>query len=329
MLRIHLTPEDLTRIRVAPAADPLWEIVLSMHVLHGRYGEVAFGAWRRSVQAGGLAGWQRPLTLTPPWGYTVDFLTPVGAPTDLDLGLELVLRTPRRSLRREVAQFAAGKRLPRWVRGLAEGELDVLRDLVANLSSYFATFLAPHWAYICARIEAERNRLAVLMLSGGVEQVLNALHPAIRWVAPMLEIDSSGGPPDRYLDGRGIQIVPSFFCCPGPTYLADPDLPFAIAYPISVLPGWYKSPQIVGDEPMKSLTALLGTTRAHVFEILAGRERNTSELAKRAGVSLAAASLHAAVLREAGLVVSERRGPSMVHAVTPLGQQFLTANRWA
>jgi DNA-binding transcriptional ArsR family regulator len=265
----------------------------------------------------------------PPWGYTVDFLTPIGGPTELNLGLEKVLRTPLGCLRREVAQFAAGKRLPTWVRNLAEGELDVLRGLVAGLHSYFATFLAPHWAFICARIEAERSRLAVLMLSGGVEQVLNALHPAIRWDAPVLEIDSPGGLPDRYLDGRGIQVVPSFFCCPGPTHLADPELPFAIAYPIGVLPSWYKSPRIARDELTKSLTALLGATRAHVFEILADCERNTSELAKRAGVSRAAASLHAAVLREAGLVVSQRRGPSMMHAVTPLGQQFLTANSCA
>src|SRR5262245_10341965 len=132
MLRIHLTPEDLTRIRIASAADPLWEIVLSLHVLHGRYGEVAFGAWRRSARAGGLVSWHRLLTLTPPWGYTVDFLTPTGGPSELSLELEKVLCTPRRSLGRQVAQFAAGKRLPSWVRSLAEGELDVLRDLVAN-----------------------------------------------------------------------------------------------------------------------------------------------------------------------------------------------------
>ncbi|MEK8108038.1 hypothetical protein NKG94_29175 [Micromonospora sp. M12] len=33
MLKIHFSGEDILRTRVAPAADPVWELVLSLHAL--------------------------------------------------------------------------------------------------------------------------------------------------------------------------------------------------------------------------------------------------------------------------------------------------------
>ena len=35
MLTIHFSQEDILRTRVAPAADPVWELVLSLHLLQG------------------------------------------------------------------------------------------------------------------------------------------------------------------------------------------------------------------------------------------------------------------------------------------------------
>jgi DNA-binding transcriptional ArsR family regulator len=51
----------------------------------------------------------------------------------------------------------------------------------------------------------------------------------------------------------------------------------------------------------------------------------TTELAHRAGVSLAAASQHAAVLRGAGLIASRRQGSAVLHVLTPLGAELLQA----
>ncbi|MEV4909344.1 transcriptional regulator, partial [Streptomyces albidoflavus] len=44
MLRIHFTPEDLTRVRVAPGPDLLWEISNSVQTLQRKDGERVFGA---------------------------------------------------------------------------------------------------------------------------------------------------------------------------------------------------------------------------------------------------------------------------------------------
>lgn len=68
--------------------------------------------------------------------------------------------------------------------------------------------------------------------------------------------------------------------------------------------------------------ALLGRTRAAVLRSVR-TGCNTTELSRRAGVSLSTASEHAGVLRDAGLVVSSRKRNEMVHHLTPLGAALL------
>ncbi|WP_405922213.1 winged helix-turn-helix domain-containing protein [Streptomyces sp. NBC_00122] len=50
---------------------------------------------------------------------------------------------------------------------------------------------------------------------------------------------------------------------------------------------------------------------------------STTELARRLNVSVAAASQHATVLRNANLITTSRRGKSVVHTITPLGAELL------
>jgi DNA-binding transcriptional ArsR family regulator len=51
---------------------------------------------------------------------------------------------------------------------------------------------------------------------------------------------------------------------------------------------------------------------------------STTELSRRVAVSIASASEHAAVLREAGLLHSRRQGSQVLHTVTSLGASLLT-----
>jgi DNA-binding transcriptional ArsR family regulator len=52
---------------------------------------------------------------------------------------------------------------------------------------------------------------------------------------------------------------------------------------------------------------------------------STTELADRVGISLAAASQHASVLRDAGLITTHRQGSAVLHVLTPLGVELLRA----
>jgi DNA-binding transcriptional ArsR family regulator len=51
----------------------------------------------------------------------------------------------------------------------------------------------------------------------------------------------------------------------------------------------------------------------------------TTELAYRVGISPSAASQHASVLREAGLIITCRQGSAVLHVLTPLGAELLQA----
>ncbi|MFD1271279.1 hypothetical protein ACFQ51_02890 [Streptomyces kaempferi] len=49
------------------------------------------------------------------------------------------------------------------------------------------------------------------LLDGGTQALLEGLRPMARWNAPVLEVNY---PVERdlYLDGRGLLLVPSYFC---------------------------------------------------------------------------------------------------------------------
>jgi len=74
-----------------------------------------------------------------------------------------------------------------------------------------------------------------------------------------------------------------------------------------------------------ALAALIGRNQAAVLASV-GDGCTTTELAGRAGISLAAASQHATVLRDAGLIASRRQGGAVLHVLTPLGTELLQAS---
>ena len=81
MLRIFFSSEDIARTRVASAADPVWELILSLHLLQGRTHDPVMSGWRRdvyrSLRRDTVSSQQRLLfALNPPRGYFPDFLTP-------------------------------------------------------------------------------------------------------------------------------------------------------------------------------------------------------------------------------------------------------------
>jgi DNA-binding transcriptional ArsR family regulator len=323
MLRVHFTQDDLLRLKVAANPDPLWETVLSANLLGTGRGAAVFDPWRdqaRSVLHGLPAGPTRLVrAVAPPRGDFPDFLTPPEAGIGLREGIEAVLTTPRRRLRRELTVLSSP---PSWLRPLAEGRPDALAGLGRALHAYFDAVLAPYWPRVRAQIEADRAVRARALLDAGSEGLLNSLRPTLRWRAPVLEADY---PVDRdvRLDGRGLLLVPSVFCWRSPVTLIDPLLPPVLVYPVRRIADWW-NPQ-GGRDGRAALSHLVGRGRAAVLRALDGG-CTTSELARRTGMALPTASEHACVLREAGLLVSVRQRNTVVHTLTPLGADLLAAN---
>lgn len=319
MLKIHFAEQDLTRIRVLDAPDPLWETVLSLHLLQDRAVNPLFSGWQRETRATLDRSSGMLTTLAPPVGYSADFLTPVAGLPDLEAGIDAVLETPKQRLREETTLLAGARPLSSWNADLADARPPALRQLGSALRQYFAGALAPHWASIKNAVGADATARGRALLGGGVERLLSTLHPAIRWRSSTLEVDY---PVDQemHLQGRGLTLVPSFFCWRTPVTLLDPVLPPVLVYPVGRSFGW-EAPIVT-----RSLENLLGRTRASVLcAVGAATLISTNDLAKVLGISAAGASQHATVLREAGVIGTERRSGAALHSVTELGSALLAS----
>ncbi|WP_405569523.1 winged helix-turn-helix domain-containing protein [Streptomyces sp. NBC_01167] len=320
MLRIHFTGDDLARVRMATKPDVLWETILSFHRLRERRRALMFGEWRSETRARLNGETSLLAALVPTRGYFPDFLTPPEGSLGLDSGLEVIRATSPARLYTELGLVAAGRapapELTGRLAALAEGRPEPLVRLVSVLRSYHRAAIEPYWPQIQARVEADRAVRGRALLDGGAGELLDSLPPVLRWRAPVLEADY---PVDRdlHLDGRGLLLQPSFFCRGNPVVYRDPSLPPVLVYAAEHTPD-----PAFGDTGGPSLGRLVGHTRSAVLQAIR-YGCTTSELARRAGVSLASASQHAAVLRDAGLVLTLRHGNAVLHTLTPLGAALL------
>ncbi|MGW5652113.1 ArsR/SmtB family transcription factor [Streptomyces humi] len=323
MLRIHFTPQDLQNIRIARRPDPMWELVCAACRLVTQQGPLEFGAWRRSVRervaADPVAG--RAVhtlrTLVPPAGYIPDFLTPSVLEGGLPAAFEEIQATPAGRLRHELGRLGAARPLPAWTTTLARPGDNGMRSLVKALEISARTLLEPRWAHTRRAVRDEVDLRSRILLDGGVLALLESLRPLARWRAPVLEVEYPTHR-DLRLEGRGLLLVPSYFCWRRPTALADPALGPVLVYP-------------VGERPLDSvalndngLDRLLGRTRASVLTEVARRgPRTTSEVATAVGIALPSASYQLAVLRDGGLLASRRDGQYVRHSATLMGLRLL------
>ncbi|TXS79134.1 MULTISPECIES: ArsR/SmtB family transcription factor [unclassified Streptomyces] len=323
MLRIHFTSYDLQNIRVARQPDPLWELMCSVCRLETGQGPLEFGHWRRSVSQrfAGDATLGRALlplrTLIPSTGYIPDFLTPPVTGGGLSEGLDQLLRTPRAQLVREMSRLAESRPVPAWTASLGRPGGDALKSVANALGVYFRALLEPHWPHIRSAVGNDVGVRSRALLDGGTQSLLEGLRPMARWNAPVLEVNY---PVERdlYLEGRGLLLVPSFFCWRRPTALADPGLDPVLVYPVA------KTPLAVADGTDGGVRRLLGRTRAAVLTEVAGQSaRTTSEVAEAVGIALPSASYQIGVLRDGGLVASHRDGKYVLHTATLLGLRLL------
>ncbi|MFF4158204.1 ArsR/SmtB family transcription factor [Streptomyces sp. NPDC001678] len=326
-MRIHFTGVDLGRVRLDAEPDLLWETLLAAHMLQTGQGPLIFDGWRELVRGRLSDPMRRVLALAPPRGYSPDFLTPPEATGGLATGLDAMLSLPRTTLRRDLELLAPDRRDLPFVRHLAEGRTEALKALGEGLTAFHDTAVRPYLAKVREHIAADRATRSQTLLRSGVEQLLSSIHPQVRWNPPVLEVLVAGTGENVYLEGRGLRLVPSFFCWRAPTVLRDPELPPVLVYPIVHDPAWLgelRGGRREGAEP--PLAALLGHTRAEVLEATA-RGCTTSELARRVGIAMATASHHATVLRESGLITTHRTGGRAYHTLSVLGRDLLNGNR--
>ena len=206
---------------------------------------------------------------------------------------------------------------PHWPDDLVAAGPAALRRLHRALPVYRRRVIEPHLPAIENGLCADAAARIHDYLHRGPEGLLSTLGAATRWHPPVLSVDHAHDR-DLHLGGRGLTVVPCYFAV---HHLVVP------AHPVLVLPIRTESRLLVGERPCGGrLTALLGATRASILRSVVGGS-TTGRLAKLVGVAPATVSHHTGVLREAGLIATEREENFARHLITPLGLRVLAAGR--
>ncbi|WP_089951837.1 ArsR/SmtB family transcription factor [Lentzea xinjiangensis] len=303
--------------------DPLWEMVFSWRRLTEPDGWLVLQPWLRHIRRDGdrrviSSGVRMWSVLTPLGPYFPDFLTPPEGAQGLGSALDAIRSTPRQRLKDEFARLEGVSPTPAWTRPLAAGDGASLLELTESMARYHAAVVQPYGDLIDEAVETDRlHRTGV---AGSVETLLRGMWPLMNWRPPVLEVQYAYDR-DLHLNGRGLRLVPSYFCRRTPVAFADPGLPPTVVYPLHH--DWTWQRQLAsGRRQDGALAALLGTTRSAVLAAV-GAGATTTELAERLGISPSSVSRHTTVMREAGLLTTRRQGLSVLHQRTVLGSALL------
>ena len=334
MLRIELTAEDLGRIRFADAPAPVLETSLMLLELRQRPQPGHRGApidehwhdWRKQACAV-FSSTARPLLGLAPTRRYVYFLDAVTA--DPEEAFQRVHDVPPEV---SLAYLERARRInlhpiPRWMVRFDEGDTLIRAEMDRALRAFHAACLAPRWPQVTARFQHDLRTRTSLLRRQGLAAVLNTLSPHLHLNGLTLE---GLYPWERHirLRGRGMLLMPSAFwtAYPVATWYDEGETQFVLIYPAVSDPeqeqGPHRGDAGAGVPLSDPLAALLGRTRAAVLRALC-RPHATSTLARFVGISPASASTHAATLRAAGLVTTERNGQAVVRQITELGAALL------
>jgi DNA-binding transcriptional ArsR family regulator len=250
------------------------------------------------------------------WDEGVDRVSALG-PTYYKVELSLIAQAiaTRPHLKRPV---------PRWTEQLAEADPRPRADLLKGLALLHMAGIAERAAEDHASAQAYVDARTRDLAAGGVKQLLSNLHHSIRWHPPVITVDSPTAPPidtPSPAGGRGVIIAPSNFATKVHFFHdSEHRRPGLLVVPNT------HSEFAGGPTERRHLEQLLGRKRAAVLIQVALRRTSTSDLATRCGITAGAVSEHTRVLRECGLITTDRSRRSL-HSITPAGAALLRAPR--
>ncbi|MGE3811006.1 MAG: ArsR/SmtB family transcription factor [Candidatus Nanopelagicales bacterium] len=182
--------------------------------------------------------------------------------------------------------------------------------------------VAPWWPTMLRFLEADIAWWTTVAGEAGMGAMLARLHSRVTWDGADLVVSPTRTPQRYDRTGSGLLLVPTVFNAPYAGLAAyDPHHTWLVFST--------RSAGLVFDQGLDpgddGLAALLGRTRAAVLRWTTS-PRTTSEISRAASMSMGTVSEHLGVLRQAGLVSSERHGREVLYRPTRLGWQLLEAN---
>ncbi|GIH18626.1 helix-turn-helix domain-containing protein [Rugosimonospora africana] len=246
------------------------------------------------------------------------------------------------------APDAAPDALPDAVAELAARPAAGLQAIAAELREAYDRLIAPHWPRIRAVLDADIAYRARRLAAGGVERLFADLHPDLRWHDGRLTLHNwRSGQVSRATAPGGLVLLPVVLGTSYPQVKLHTSTQTTVRYPArgagtlwsttlrsaalqsagtQSMPeagGCSPSPQpCSGYAPPGSAIRLLGRHRAELLAALRS-PATTTDLARALRVSPSAVSQHLRVLRDSGLVATERSGRSVLYLTTERGLDLL------
>ncbi|MGH3815286.1 MAG: DUF5937 family protein [Pseudonocardiaceae bacterium] len=320
MIVVDVDSASLARLRLTPS--PAQELVSWLRLTatgrrHPLYGDP--GAAARSALL------DRDVVLTAQVltadGYVPDLLTPkppTGSTRTLADQLEMAAETPAEEV---VAQCNAHRpsasRLSAKVRSAAESG-EFARRAARGMRIFWTAALADGWTALCATLEADIDRRSRELARTGCGQLLNSLHPSLRWCGDRVEVHKPYELHAR-LSGADLVLAPSALSWPSlAVQLIDP-ADSVISYPVGQVGG---RPEVrtTGNSGVRDL---VGPSRARLLRYLAD-PCSTSELSLRTGLAPGTVSHHLGVMLRSGLLVRQRNGRTVLYRRNERGDNLVS-----
>ncbi|MGE0817729.1 MAG: ArsR/SmtB family transcription factor [Candidatus Nanopelagicales bacterium] len=325
--RVTLASGDILRTRFATSA--LLEVLLALRTAQTASSPGPYDGWLRAVRPHLQHPDLRLLApLVRPDGFTPELLGPRLALADDDADryrpelaadLDALAQRPA-DVVREVVLEVVDEPAPE-LRAAMEGVHPGAR-LADALRTAWEVAVRPWWPSIRRHVEADIGWWTSVSAERGVGVMLERLHPRITWDGETLVVSPTAVAQDVDRRGTGLVLVPSAFNAPRASISAVQGGPTRLMFPtrsIGVI--WDDGVQPATD----GLATLLGRTRARVLR-LAAAPMTTSAMSSVSGMSMATVSEHLAVLRDAGLVSSDRHGREVLYRATRVGWALIEAN---
>ena len=251
------------------------------------------------------------LTATPRWDMTPDaevdaLRTAALEPMRVDFG-KMVLRSQ-------------GAR-QRALQDMQAHPIRARRMIADAWSDVWDAALAPVWPQLERILRADIATRSRTIAASGISAMAGELHERVSWGDGGVRVRLRKHSEQVDCRGSGLVLVPSVMSSWGCMVLTEPPAQPTLFYPArGVTAGWARD----SAETDAALGALLGPARADIL-LAAGSARTTSQVARDAGIAVSTASHHLGILRDAGLITSERNGNRMLHLRTPLGEAMVGA----
>jgi DNA-binding transcriptional ArsR family regulator len=322
MITIHVTPDDLTKMRFV--YRPLVEIAHSYRVL---INPALHGPHYRWVEetSRALHGVQLPYleALIPQRrGCFPDFLIPTtaGSRDNVEDEISDIIATPDETVRQDVQALMSADGHTSTRQHFVAYPREAVSRLVEELRLYWQRVLAHHWSRMISIKEGDMLYRARMLALDGPGTLFEDLHPTISYQSGQISIEpialSATCHADLNLSGDGLQLVPIVITGVGRCFKMASAGQSSLAYSVRGAGLWRAKP------PSKSLEMALGAGRAAILQGL-GTPATTSEMAQRLCLTSGAVSQQFDRLKRAGLVESHRSGKHVYYQLTRRGKELI------